>query len=175
MVRLIRSISEQTQMLALNATIEAARAGESGAGFAVVANEVKLLANKTRDATADIARQVEEILSATGESAGAAAEISERMSAIGAGTEGVRREIEEQLLTIGILTDAIAETFISTEHVSENVALINNLASQVADWFAEVEDDSASLDELLGKHADDVRDYRSSFEQLTNTQFGGAA
>jgi methyl-accepting chemotaxis protein len=79
-VRVISAIAEQTNLLALNATIEAARAGEAGKGFAVVASEVKELAQETATATADIARRIEAIQS---DARGAVAAINEIGTIVG--------------------------------------------------------------------------------------------
>lgn len=67
----IAEVTRQTNLLALNAAIEAARAGEAGRGFGVVANEVKALVSKTRDATEDIRGRIEKVAEAstTGSSA----------------------------------------------------------------------------------------------------------
>ncbi|MGN6424475.1 MAG: methyl-accepting chemotaxis protein [Asticcacaulis sp.] len=103
-INLIQAIAAQTNLLALNATIESARAGEAGKGFAVVASEVKQLAQQTAKATDDIRSKIAEIQSATHTTVDSIGAIVRTIEDIGGLTTAIAASVEQQ----GAATQEIA-------------------------------------------------------------------
>jgi methyl-accepting chemotaxis protein len=129
-IGLISNIAGQTNMLALNATIEAARAGEMGRGFAIVAQEVKSLADATTRATADIEAQVAGIQAATQNVASFIATIAKTTQAVSAIAVSVERGVAEQDLVTQEIARRVDEASRGTAEVTANIIGVTEAASQ---------------------------------------------
>lgn len=129
-VDLINSIAGQTNLLALNATIEAARAGDVGRGFAIVASEVKALAEQTANATGEIGQQVTTIQAATRQAVDAIKGISGTIEKLSEISSAIAAAVEEQGTATLEISRNVREAAESTQQVSSNIVGVQRGASE---------------------------------------------
>ena len=144
-IKLINGIAEQTNLLALNATIEAARAGEAGKGFAVVASEVKELAQETARATEDISKRVEAIQADTAGAVDAISQISSVIGEINDFQATIAAAVEEQTATTNEMNRNVAEAASGTQGIA---AAISGLAAGTQETDQQVADAQRAAGEL---------------------------
>jgi methyl-accepting chemotaxis protein len=144
-VELINTIAEQTNLLALNATIEAARAGEAGRGFAVVASEVKALAEQTSKATGEIGQQISGIQAATQDSVNAIKEISGTIEKLSEISSTIAAAVEEQGAATQEISRNVQQAAHGTQQVSAGITDVQRGASETGTASTQVLSAAQSL------------------------------
>jgi len=147
-IKVITSIAQKTDLLALNATVEAARAGEVGAGFAVVANEVKELAKQTASATEDISRKIEAIQSDAKAAVVAITSISGVIGQVNDISGTIATAVEEQSATTSEMSRNVAEAAKGAGEVAQNIQGVAQAAQSTSHGATDSQKAAKSLAEM---------------------------
>ncbi|MFZ2301995.1 MAG: PAS domain-containing methyl-accepting chemotaxis protein [Gallionella sp.] len=156
----IKDIAEQTNLLALNAAIEAARAGEQGRGFAVVADEVRKLAERTANSTKDIAGTIGEINTiseaAVSSMQGAITDVEAGVALVHLNGEGLKK-IRVAMVNVDERMEHIATATKEQSAASESVANSLERVTSLVDNNAQSARDAKSAAEELAGSANDLK------------------
>jgi methyl-accepting chemotaxis protein len=147
-IKVITSIAQKTDLLALNATVEAARAGEVGAGFAVVANEVKELAKQTANATEDISRKIEAIQADAKSAVAAIASISDVIGQVNDISGTIATAVEEQSATTAEMSHNVSEAARGSAEVAQNIQGVAHAAQSTSQGATDSQRAAKNLAEM---------------------------